>query len=642
MNKNSFTLSLLFATVVVFLASCRSAPISTQPASIPATSAELSGPTVPTALVPPTESPTQIREYHPVWVISWDGAPANEVYRLIENGDLPAFLAMQEKGLRAQYLCSVNPSLTAPAQNSLSSGSLPNRTGIVSNRYHLPSDNFYWYRSGFEDVMDDAEPLWVTASKAGLVTAALFFPGATPNHPTQSADYTVGYGQSDAYSRQETLTLNPAVGWENPPPSFSPLLETEYQIPKVNRVYFLAADQTDDGMENYDSVYLGLEKVITTDMAEVKIGEWASLLMLADVSAGADFLLQELSAEALTFYHSGVYHNTASPRAMLEKLNERFGYYQQGGDSYALEHGWINESQFLAMVQRNALWMAEVSSWVFENYRPDVIFTWQEVFDSTGHVFYLRNPRQGRYEDSSVNLYREYYQQAVNIADQSLKIILKGTDLTNATVILVSDHGMTPVHTNVYVNTVLEQNGFLVLDERNYVVVDESKALAFTSGGAMHIYINLVNHERDGFVPHDEYQVIKEQIIDLFLSLRDPETGEDIFQTVLPSDELGSIGLDHPNSGDIFAQAYPGYNLDSWRGKDYGFSPSTLLGQHGYDSQDPDMWGIFIAAGYSIQHMEQDIPPVNLIDIAPSIAELLNIRPSATSDGVVISVIAGY
>jgi len=642
MNKNRFTLSLLFGSVVIFLASCRSASISTQPVSIPATSAELSGPSVPTALVPPTESPTQIREYHPVWVISWDGAPANEVYRLIENGDLPAFLAMQEKGLRAQYLCSVDPSLTAPAQNSLSSGSLPNRTGIVSNRYHLPSDNFYWYRSGFEDVMDDAEPLWVTASKAGLVTAALFFPGATPNHPTQSADYTVGYGQSDAYSRQETLTLNPAVGWENPPPSFSPLLETEYQIPKVNRVYFLAADQTDDGMANYDSVYLGLEKVITTDMPEVKIGEWASLLLLADVSAGADFLLQELSAEALTFYHSGVYHNTASPRAMLEKLTERFGYYQQGGDSYALEHGWINESQFLAMVQRNALWMAEVSSWVFENYRPDLIFTWQEVFDSTGHVFYLRNPRQGRYEDSSVNLYREYYQQAVNIADQALKIILKGTDLTNATVILVSDHGMTPVHTNVYVNTVLEQNGFLVLDERNYVVVDESKALAFTSGGAMHIYINLVNHERDGFVPHDEYQVIKEQIIDLFLSLRDPETGEDIFQTVLPNDELGSIGLDHPNSGDIFAQAYPGYNLDSWRGKDYGFSPSTLLGQHGYDFQDPDMWGIFIAAGYSIQHMEQDIPPVNLIDIAPSIAELLHIRPSATSDGVVIPVIAGY
>lgn len=641
MNKNSFTLSLLNGIVAVFLASCRSAPISTQPVLIPATSTALSSPSAPTALVFPTESPTQIAEYHPVWVISWDGAPANEVYRLMENGGLPTFLTLQEQGLRAQYLRSVNPSLTSPAQNSLSSGSLPNRTGIVSNRYHLPNDNFYWYRSGFEDVMDDAEPLWVTASKAGLVTAALFFPGAAPNHPTQSADYTVGYGQRDAYSRQETLALNPAVGWENPPTSYSPLLEAEYQIPKVNRVYFLVVDRTDDGMANYDSVYLGLEKVISPGSPEVKMGDWASLLLLADVSAGADFLLQALNPEALTFYHSGVYHNSASPRAMLEEINKSFGYYRQGGDSYALEHGWINEDQFISMIHRNAIWMAEVSSWVYENYRPDLIFAWQEVFDSAGHVYYLRDPRQVRYEESSVDLYRDYYLQAASIADQALKIILKGIDLANATVILISDHGMTPVHTNVYVNTVLEQNGFLVLDERNYVVVEESKALAFTSGGAMHIYINLIDHERDGFVSHDEYPVIKEQIIDLFLSLREPVTGEDIFQTVLPSEELGALGLDHPNSGDIFAQAYPGYNLDSWRGKDFVFSPSTLLGQHGYDCQDSDMWGIFIATGYGIHGLAQDIPPFNLIDIAPSIAELIDISPSATSDGVVIPVFAG-
>jgi predicted AlkP superfamily phosphohydrolase/phosphomutase len=326
---------------------------------------------------------------------------------------------------------------------------------------------------------------------------------------------------------------------------------------------------------------------------------------------------------------------------MLEKLNERFGYYRQGGDSYALEHGWINEAQFLAMVQRNALWMAEISAWVYGNYQPDLIFTWQQVFDSAGHVFYLRDPRQVRYDDSSVDLYRDYYQQAAYIADQALMIILAGTDLSNATVILASDHGMTPVHTNVYVNTVLEQNGYLVLDERNYVVVEESKALAFTSGGAMHIYINLVDHERDGFVSPEEYPIIKGQIVDLFLSLQDPDTGEDIFQTVLSGEGLGALGLDHPNSGDIFAQAYPGYNLDSWRGKDDVFSPSTLLGQHGFDSQHPDMWGIFIAAGYDIRPIEQDIQPFNLIDIAPSVAELIGILPSATSDGVVIPELVG-
>ena len=99
--------------------------------------------------------------------------------------------------------------------------------------------------------------------------------------------------------------------------------------------------------------------------------------------------------------------------------------------------------------------------------------------------------------------------------------------------------------------------------------------------------------------------------------------------------------MDHPNSGDIFAQAYPGYNLDGWRGRDDVFSSSTLLGQHGFDSQHPDMWGIFIAAGYGVHQFEQDIQPFNLIDIAPSVAELIGIPPSATSDGVVIPELAG-
>ncbi len=641
MHKNSFTLSLLFGTVAVLLVSCRTAPIPTQLALKSTASTVRSSPNTPTASITQTESSSPNAGYHPVWIISWDGAPANEVYRLIENGDLPTFHSLQEQGLRSDYLRSVTPSLTAPAQNSLASGSLPNRTGIVSNRYHLSSDNFYWYRTGFEDVMDEAEPLWVSGSKAGLMTATLFFPGATPNHPTQSADYTVGYGQRDAYSRQETLLLHPAVGWENSPSSYSPLLETEYQIPKVKRVYFLVVDQTDDRVVNYDSVYLSLEKVITSGSPLMRMGDWAPLLLLADVSAGADFLLQELTNDVLTFYHSGVYHNSASPRAMLAEINKKFGFYRQGGDSYALEHGWINEDQFITMVERNAIWMAEVSSWVYENYRPDLIFAWQEVFDSTGHVFYLRDSHQVGYEASRVNLYTDFYLQAANIADRALDIILRGTDLMTATVFLVSDHGMTPVHTNVYVNTVLEQNGLLVLDERNYVVVEESKALAFTSGGAMHIYINLIDHERDGFVDHVEYPAVKEQIIDLYLSLRDPDSGEGIFQIVLDFDDLGSLGLDHPNSGDIFALAYPGYNLDSWRGKEFVFSPSTLLGQHGFDNQHPDMWGIFIAAGHGIHNLEQDIDPINLIDIAPSIARFLDIPPSATSDGVVIPLIAG-
>jgi hypothetical protein len=77
-------------------------------------------------------------------------------------------------GLRAEYAKTVDPSLTVPSQYSISSGSSLARTGIVSDIYHNSKDNFYWYRRGFDEVMDEAEPVRVIASRSGLTMGALF------------------------------------------------------------------------------------------------------------------------------------------------------------------------------------------------------------------------------------------------------------------------------------------------------------------------------------------------------------------------------------------------------------------------------------------------------------------------------------
>ncbi len=84
---------------------------------------------------------------------------------------------------------------------------------------------------------------------------------------------------------------------------------------------------------------------------------------------------------------------------------------------------------------------------------------------------------------------------------------------------------MAPIHTNVFVNTILEEAGLLTLDSQNYVVLGQTKAFAITSGGAVHVYINLTGRESGGgTVSADEYSAIQEQIIALLTDLVDPET----------------------------------------------------------------------------------------------------------------------
>jgi predicted AlkP superfamily pyrophosphatase or phosphodiesterase len=591
----------------------------------------------PTPIIPVTENTkitTPEPEKHSVVLISWDGSRADIVYSLMDQGLMPAFSSVAARGLRAEYVQTIDPSLTATAHNSISSGSYPTHTGITSNSFHVTGDDFYWYRRGYDEPMDDAEPVWVTASKAGLTTAAVFFIGGVPALANQTADYTIGYGIEDAYSKQWEVSLSEADGWQDTPESFSPPLAGSFNIQGVGPVYLYVLDASNDQLINYDTVILNTERSAKEPAQTLRGSDWGTLILLKRAYAGAEFLIQEITPERVTLYHTGVEHNTASPTDLLKALNEKFGPFPSGADSYALEHGWISEQDFLYLMERQSVYMAEVAAWVHSTYQPDLMLTWQDPFDSAGHQFFMVDPRQLSYSPDNAAIYAGYYNHAAAIADASLTIMLEAIDLDDTTLFMVGDHGMAPIHSNVFVNTVLEEAGLLTLDSQNYVVVGQTRAFAIVSGGAAHVYINLVGRERGGgTVTADEYPAIQEQIIHLLGDLVDPVTKLPVFQRVLPHSELAGLGLDHPNSGDVFAQANPGYHLDGWRGNDFIFSPTDFYGQHGYDSSLPEMHTIFIAAGYAIPLSTTMIPRLKVVDYAPTIAMLLGFPPAPTVDG---------
>jgi predicted AlkP superfamily phosphohydrolase/phosphomutase len=611
---------------------------------------ELSSQADKAAISSPTHSPTSLpaaieTKHRSAVVIVWDAGQAKMVYDFMEAGLLPHFSQLAKQGVRAEYAQSTDPTLSASAQASLVTGSNPNHTGIVSNAFHYTSDNFYWYRVGFDEPFDQAEPVWVTASRAGLKTAALFIAGATPELTNQMADYTVGYGIRDAYSSQQTISLVPSDGWKDAPVTFSPALEGYFFIPEVARVDLLVLDTTNDGQANYDLVLLnssasGDDHTVAKATLPLELGEWGPLNLLPNLAAGADFLIQEISSNQVTLYHSAVNHNTAAPRTLLEALNQRFSFFPAAPDAYALEHGWITPEDYLEMLKRSSQWMAEVSAWIFETYSPDLLITWQDGFDAASHAFMLTDPRQANFSPASSEQYARYLNRAGEIADRSLETTMEPIDLSQTSIFLTADHGIAPVHTNVYVNTLLERAGLLRLDKRKYVDVKQTKALAVTSGGSVNIYINLKGRDKDGILPPEDYAKVQNQIVDLLRSVMDPETGQPVFTRVLARPELSALYLDHSNSGDVFAQAAPGYSLDDWRGKGTLFGPSTINGGHGYDSALPEMQTLFIAAGAGISPTEKILSPLKIIDIAPTLAVLLGFEPSDTMDGNPIPAVA--
>ncbi len=124
----------------------------------------------PTTAAAPTEARAPV-----TILVSIDGFRPD--YR--DRGVTPNLNALADAGISASMRPSF-PSITFPNHWTLVTGVRPDRSGIVGNRMEDPAkpgvtftmqtdDPFWWIES---------EPLWVTAERAGIRTATMFWPGA--------------------------------------------------------------------------------------------------------------------------------------------------------------------------------------------------------------------------------------------------------------------------------------------------------------------------------------------------------------------------------------------------------------------------------------------------------------------------------
>lgn len=113
-----------------------------------------------------------------VVVVSFDGFR----HDYMEMFDTPNFDRVAAEGARADGLIPVFPSLTFPAHYSIATGLYPGTHGLVANTFHDREFDSTYSLSDRETVEDGrwygGEPIWVTAEKQGMVSAAFYFVGS--------------------------------------------------------------------------------------------------------------------------------------------------------------------------------------------------------------------------------------------------------------------------------------------------------------------------------------------------------------------------------------------------------------------------------------------------------------------------------
>ncbi|WP_366928790.1 ectonucleotide pyrophosphatase/phosphodiesterase [Phenylobacterium sp.] len=148
----------------------------------------------------------------------------------IQRGKTPALAAMAGDGVRAEAMRPSFPSLTFPNHYTLVTGLRPDEHGVVGNvmedaarpgvvfmlnKPEIVHDPIWW---------DQAEPLWVTAEKAGVRTATMFWPGSDgPIHGVQPHDWRLfDKAVTDIQRVDQVLT------WLDRPPAERPRFITLY------------------------------------------------------------------------------------------------------------------------------------------------------------------------------------------------------------------------------------------------------------------------------------------------------------------------------------------------------------------------------------------------------------------------------
>ena len=98
----------------------------------------------------------------------------------LERGVTPVLSKLAAEGARGAMRPSF-PSKTFPNHYTLVTGLVPDRHGVVDNTMTdpaIPGVTFTQKNSLDGDWWDDATPVWVSAERAGLKTATLFWPGS--------------------------------------------------------------------------------------------------------------------------------------------------------------------------------------------------------------------------------------------------------------------------------------------------------------------------------------------------------------------------------------------------------------------------------------------------------------------------------
>ncbi len=230
------------------------------------------------------------------------------------------------------------------------------------------------------------------------------------------------------------------------------------------------------------------------------------------------------------------------------------------------------------------------------------------------------------------NVIRDYY----TYIDKKIGTILEVID-KDTVVMVVSDHGMQRMDGGICFNDWLIQQGYLVLKDPlpekpvplKNDMIDWGKTRVWGSGGYYgRVFINLEGREPQGVVPAHEYENFRNELQAKIAQITDPNNKNLDCKAFKPEEIYPKIKGFPPDLIVYFGNLY-------WRSVGTVGNPTiwTFENDTGPDDSNHAQQGIFVMNAQN-QHQGQLVPDLHIMDVAPTVLDLMGIEIPADMHGI--------
>jgi predicted AlkP superfamily phosphohydrolase/phosphomutase len=644
-------------------------------------------------------------------VIGLDGLSPEVLKRFTESGDCPRLRALMERGSFAPVF-PVPPVDTATNWATLATGAWTGTHGVNSFAVHRPGEAFGghadWFNGLFPDYLNETmhglnqtpgvEWIWQAAHRAGRRPIVVNYPGGWP--PTDDWLVTVDgtgplssplvniapghlFATHEARVAEATHALRTTSpsGWANPPDSARPPLEVAFivtgeanleptaagwiatapngEVPRVDpsRMYccLVLASAPAEGHSElpYDTLVVCRGRDAQNPVARLKVGEWSDWITetlptpRGDAPGRFRLQLRALSpgGREIALFRTPIVNpcGWASPADVPERLIKSWFADLQSG-----EQTTSDEVQGTAWTCRK---LACGGDW-------DLLITQVHAPDGTLHQMLNRvHPGTPQYDPERAGEAWESLRAEMAHVDGFVGEIVDACGTEDTAVAVLSDHGCIPAARSVWLGRWLIEAGLstYVTDEATAKMRlhwPETKAVLGDHPLAQNVWVNLKGREPEGIVEPADYENVRTEVINVLLSVRDPETGACPLAAVLRKEDAGFLGLWGDAVGDVVYFFAPGYTNDVrvhsaglvdpaltpaegvWpntgplQGVHHAYLPGAELG--GFSVQ-----GVFIVAGPGARVGLARRSPIWATDVTPTLCHLMGFAPPATAEGAV-------